>query len=122
MGENELHAGRLTSYPGNYQAYARLRQQRYDQELKTWEAQQGYIAKQEDYIRRVHYGQLHKQAQSRQKALDRLEREHVSFRVAVRKGYRALAKGRPKTALIDATKPAEDIHRLILGKVERILR
>jgi ATP-binding cassette subfamily F protein 3 len=70
----ELHAGRLTSYPGDFQAYWRLRRERYEQELKAWEAQQEYIAKQEDYIRRVHYGQLHKQAQSRQKALDRLER------------------------------------------------
>src|SRR5438132_8460804 len=70
----ELHAGRITAYPGNYQAYARLRQERYAQQLKTWEAQQDYVARQEDYIRRVHYGQLHKQAQSRQKALDRLER------------------------------------------------
>jgi ATP-binding cassette subfamily F protein 3 len=70
----ELHSGRLTSYPGNYQAYARLRQERYELQLKTWEAQQEHIAKQEDYIRRVHYGQLHKQAQSRKKALDRLER------------------------------------------------
>jgi ATP-binding cassette subfamily F protein 3 len=70
----ELHGGRLTAYPGNYQAYWRLRQERHEQQLKTWEAQQEYIAKQEDYIRRVHYGQLHKQAQSRKKALDRLER------------------------------------------------
>jgi ATP-binding cassette, subfamily F, member 3 len=70
----ELHAGRLNSYPGNYQKYAQLRQERYEVELKTWEAQQEYVAKQEDYIRRVHYGQLHKQAHSRQKALDRLER------------------------------------------------
>jgi ATP-binding cassette subfamily F protein 3 len=70
----ELNAGRLAGYPGNYRAYARLRQERYEQELKTWEAQQEYVAKQEEYIRRVHYGQLHKQAQSRQKALDRLER------------------------------------------------
>jgi ATP-binding cassette subfamily F protein 3 len=70
----ELNAGRLTSFPGNYQAYARLRQERYEHELKAWEAQQGYVAKQEDYIRRVHYGQLHKQAQSRRKALERLER------------------------------------------------
>src|SRR5262249_9125482 len=52
----------------------RLRQERYERELKAWEAQQEYVAKQEDYIRRVHYGQLHKQAQSRQKLLDRLER------------------------------------------------
>src|SRR5262245_27075908 len=70
----ELNAGRLTSYPGNYKAYWKLRQLRYEQELKTWEAQQEYINKQEEYIRRVHYGQLHKQAQSRRKALDRLER------------------------------------------------
>jgi dTMP kinase len=51
------------------------------------------------------------------RALDRLEREHVSFRIAVRKGYRKLAKSSPKTILIDATKPEEDIHRLILGKL-----
>ncbi len=70
----ELQSGRLVSYPGNYAAYARQRRERYEQQLKTWEAQQEYVAKQEDYIRRVHYGQLHKQAQSRRKALDRLER------------------------------------------------
>jgi ATP-binding cassette subfamily F protein 3 len=70
----EMHGGRVTSYPGNYEAYRRLRQERYEQQLKTWESQKDYIAKQEDYIRRVHYGQLHKQAQSRKKALDRLER------------------------------------------------
>src|SRR5262249_35419210 len=36
----ELHDGRLTAYPGNYQAYVRLRQERYEQQLKTWESQQ----------------------------------------------------------------------------------
>jgi ATP-binding cassette subfamily F protein 3 len=70
----ELNGRRITSYPGNYQVYARLRQERYEQQLKAWEAQREYIEKQEDYIRRVHYGQLHKQAASRQKALDRLDR------------------------------------------------
>src|SRR5438270_4723977 len=53
----ELHAGRITPYPGNYQAYTRLRQERYEQQMKTWQAQKEYIDKQEDYIRRVHYGQ-----------------------------------------------------------------
>jgi ATP-binding cassette, subfamily F, member 3 len=70
----ELHNHRVTAYTGNYQAYWRQRQERHEQQLKTWEAQKEYITKQEDYIRRVHYGQLHKQAASRQKALDRLER------------------------------------------------
>ena len=70
----ELHAGQLTSYPGNYRAYTRLRQERYERQLREWESQQDFISKQEDYIRRVHYGQLHKQAQSRQKTLDKLQR------------------------------------------------
>lgn len=70
----ELHDGRLERYPGNYQAYSRLRREQFERRLKTWESQQEYVAKQEEYIRRVHYGQLHKQAHSRQKALDRLER------------------------------------------------
>jgi ATP-binding cassette subfamily F protein 3 len=70
----ELHAGRLRTFVGNYAAYVRQRQERHDRELGAWQAQQDYIAKQEDYIRRVHYGQLHKQAQSRRKALERLER------------------------------------------------
>jgi ATP-binding cassette subfamily F protein 3 len=70
----ELHGQKITSYPGNYKQYVRLRQERYELQLKAYESQRDYIAKQEDYINRVHYGQLHKQAQSRRKALDRLER------------------------------------------------
>ena len=70
----ELHATRVTSYPGNFKQYWRLRQERYEQELKAYESQREYIEKQEEYIRRVHYGQLHKQAASRQKQLDKIER------------------------------------------------
>jgi ATP-binding cassette subfamily F protein 3 len=70
----ELSPRRLTEYPGNFKQYWRLRQERYEQEVKAWESQREYIEKQEEYIRRVHYGQLHRQAASRQKALDRLER------------------------------------------------
>ncbi len=70
----EMSPRRVASYPGNYQQYVRLRQERYEQELKAYESQREYIEKQEDYIRRVHYGQLHKQAASRQKQLDKLER------------------------------------------------
>jgi dTMP kinase len=61
-------------------------------------------------------------SRDRSRALDRLEREHVSFRVKVRKGYRALAKSSPNAVLIDATKSEKDIHRRILGKVERIIK
>ncbi|HXT00925.1 MAG TPA: dTMP kinase [Elusimicrobiota bacterium] len=51
--------------------------------------------------------------------LDRLEREHVSFRVAVRKGYRRLAKSSRKTVLIDGTRPQAEIHALILARAAR---
>jgi ATP-binding cassette subfamily F protein 3 len=70
----DLHDRRVAAFPGNYAAYWRQRQERYERELKEWESQREYIAKQEEYIRRVNYGQLAKQAQSRKKALDRLER------------------------------------------------
>jgi len=70
----ELSRRRIQMYPGNYQQYWRLRHERFEQELKAWEAQKEYIEKQEEYIRRVHYGTLHKQAASRQKALDKLDR------------------------------------------------
>jgi ATP-binding cassette subfamily F protein 3 len=70
----ELSGKRITSYPGNFKHYWRLRHERYEQELKAYESQREYILKQEEYIRRVHYGQLHKQAQSRQKQLDKIER------------------------------------------------
>jgi len=70
----ELSPRGMAAYPGNFEAYNKLREARYEQEMKAWEAQREYIAKQEEYIRRVHYGQLHKQAHSRQKALDKLER------------------------------------------------
>ncbi len=70
----EMHANRITSYPGNFQQYWRLRQERYEQDLRAYESQREYIEKQEEYIRRVHYGQLHKQAASRQKQIDKIER------------------------------------------------
>jgi ATP-binding cassette subfamily F protein 3 len=70
----QMNAKTIESYPGNYDAYWRLRRERYEQRMKAYESQKEYIEKQEEYIRRVHYGQLHKQAASRQKQLDRIER------------------------------------------------
>ncbi len=70
----EMHRNRINVYPGNFKQYWRLKDERYEQELKAFESQREYIDKQEEYIRRVHYGQLHKQAASRQKQLDKLER------------------------------------------------
>jgi ATP-binding cassette subfamily F protein 3 len=70
----EMHAGKITSYPGNFKQYWRLRRERFEQDLKAYESQREFIEKQEEYIRRVHYGQLHKQAASRQKQIDKIDR------------------------------------------------
>ncbi len=70
----EMDGRQLNIYPGNYSQYVKLRRDRLELQRKTWEAQQEQIAKEEEYIRRVHYGQLSQQAQSRQKKLDKLER------------------------------------------------
>ncbi len=70
----EMHRNRINVYPGNFKQYWRLKEERHEQELRAYESQKEYIDKQEEYIRRVHYGQLHKQAASRQKQLDKVER------------------------------------------------
>jgi len=54
--------------------------------------------------------------------LDRLEREDPAFHERVRGGYRRLARGRPKTALLDASAPADDVHRAVLAKVDKALK
>lgn len=69
----EMDGQRLHCYRGNYDAYVRQRDERRAVQQRTWKAQQEYIARQEEYIRRVHYGQLARQAQSRRNALEKLE-------------------------------------------------
>ena len=62
----------LETYHGNYSAYLRQREARYERQLKEYEAQQEFIAKEEDYIRRNIAGQNTKQAQGRRRRLERL--------------------------------------------------
>jgi len=70
----EIERHRLTPYAGNYSAYVKVKAERLEQQRKAYEQQQAEIRRQEDFIRRNMAGQKTKQAQSRQKALDRLER------------------------------------------------
>ncbi len=69
----ELNAGRVTAYKGNFSAYWKQREQRHETQLRTYEKQQEFIRKTEDFIRRNRYGQKHAQAADRQKKLERLE-------------------------------------------------
>ena len=70
----EIERHRLTPYAGNYSAYVQVKAERLEQQRKAYEQQQAEIRRQEEFIRRNMAGQKTKQAQSRQKALDRLER------------------------------------------------
>ncbi len=77
----ELHDRKIDPYPGNYKQYVRLREERYQQQLREYTAQREFIEKQEEYYRRNHYGQMAKQAQSRMKTLDKLDRVEMPTRV-----------------------------------------
>ncbi|GCE49697.1 ATP-binding cassette subfamily F protein 3 [Thermosporothrix hazakensis] len=70
----ELAFGHIEEYPGNYTKYLSLREERMERRLKEYEAQQAYIARTEEFIRRYKAGQRSKEARGRQKLLDRMER------------------------------------------------
>ena len=70
----ELTFGRLEDYSGNYSHYSTLRAERMERRLAEYEAQQKHIEKTEDFIHRYMAGQRTKEAQGRQKRLDRLPR------------------------------------------------
>lgn len=62
-------------YTGNYSRYIELKQAEYESLSKQYEKQQGEIAKMEEFIRRnIVRASTTKRAQSRRKALERMER------------------------------------------------
>ncbi|MEN4042868.1 MAG: ABC-F family ATP-binding cassette domain-containing protein [Anaerolineaceae bacterium] len=62
----------LEVYHGNYSAFLQQRAARYQRRLEEYEAQQAFIDKEEDYIRRNIAGQNTRQAQGRRKRLERM--------------------------------------------------
>ena len=70
----EITGEQMHDYRGNYTDYLRERAERLARQEKQWRQQQDWISNQEDYIRRNIAGQKTKQAQSRRKMLDRVQR------------------------------------------------
>ncbi|HEX8474788.1 MAG TPA: ABC-F family ATP-binding cassette domain-containing protein [Pyrinomonadaceae bacterium] len=70
----EVENGRAVSYTGNYSAYLNEREERREAQQRAYENQQHLIAKTEEFIRRNLAGQKTKQAKSRRKMLEKLER------------------------------------------------
>jgi ATP-binding cassette, subfamily F, member 3 len=73
----ELHAGKLSIYPGDYSSYAKLRAERQKVTGRIAAKQQEQIEHYEDFVRRNKAGQLAKQAKAREKMIARIEAERV---------------------------------------------
>jgi ATP-binding cassette, subfamily F, member 3 len=70
----DLENGKVESYKGNYSDYLIQKEERRELQRRAYDQQQEMIARTEDFIRRNIAGQKTKQAKSRRKMLERLER------------------------------------------------
>jgi ATP-binding cassette subfamily F protein 3 len=70
----EVENGRAVSYTGNYSDFLVEREERREAQQRAFENQQHLISKTEEFIRRNLAGQKTKQAKSRRKMLEKLER------------------------------------------------
>jgi ATP-binding cassette subfamily F protein 3 len=101
----ELGKRSFRVYPVAYSGYVTLRAADLDRERALAERQQGAIAKTEDFIRRNIAGQKTKQAQSRRKMLekiDRLERPEDVWATAERVAFRFPPAARTGDIVLDA--------------------
>jgi ATP-binding cassette subfamily F protein 3 len=69
----EMIFGSIEDYAAGYNHYLELKAERMERRMKEWQAQQDYIAKTEDFIRRFKAGQRSKEAKGREKRLLRLK-------------------------------------------------
>ncbi|HEX8072659.1 MAG TPA: ABC-F family ATP-binding cassette domain-containing protein [Pyrinomonadaceae bacterium] len=70
----EVENGKAVSYTGNYSDFLVEREERREAQRRAYENQQQLIAKTQEFIRRNIAGQKTKQAKSRRKMLEKLER------------------------------------------------
>ena len=90
----ELSFGHLEDYPGNYSRYLELRAERLARRWAEYEAQQEFIRKEEEFIRRYRAGQRAREARGRATRLARIERierprEHEALRLQLTAGLRS---------------------------------
>jgi ATP-binding cassette subfamily F protein 3 len=89
----ELSHGALAEYSGNYSQYLEERERHLLNYQKSYERQQEFIERTEDFIRRNIAGQKTKQAQSRRKMLEKMERMETlpQEKLSVRFGFEKAA-------------------------------
>lgn len=71
----EMQGGQIESFPGNYSNFMVLKEERQLARQRQFNQQQGFIAKQEEFIRRFSAGQRAMQARGRKTRLERLKSE-----------------------------------------------
>ncbi len=70
----EMDFGEIEVYRGNYSHYVQQREDRHERRLKEYEAQQEFLAKEEDYIRRNIAGQNTRQAKGKLRRLETMQK------------------------------------------------
>ena len=73
----ELENGELVEYPGNYDKYRELRAERRVAQQRAYDKQQTKIKQEQSFIDRYRAGQRAKQAQGREKRLERYKRDQM---------------------------------------------
>ncbi len=73
----QVASATLTTYKGNYSAFVKQREHRWKEQMRTFQAQQEYIRRTEDFIRRNLAGQRTKEAQGRRARLERFRQEEA---------------------------------------------
>jgi len=122
----ELGRKGVRAYPLRYSDYAVAREEDLARERALLERQQGFIDKTEDFIRRNIAGQKTKQAQSRRKMLDKLdklERPEDVWQVAEKMSVRFAPAARTGDIVLDAKGlSASRGGRRLFSNVELLVR
>jgi len=128
----ELTVTGLETYRGNYSAYLIQRQERLGLQKKAYQAQQAYIEKEKDYIRRNIAGQNTRQAQGRRTRLERMLRDEqisrpetestvsIEFREAHRSGEKVIQTHDLEVGFPDDHDRLFRVPDLVLRRRERV--
>jgi ATP-binding cassette subfamily F protein 3 len=96
----DMSFGGLEAYPGNYSDYVQIREHRTRRRLLEYDAQQTFIARTQEFVRRYGAGQRSREARGRATRLARLERLerprrhrtiHLGIQPSTRSGEQVLA-------------------------------
>jgi ATP-binding cassette subfamily F protein 3 len=123
----DLENGKIESYKGNYSDYLIEKDERREQQQRVYEQQQEMIARTEEFIRRNIAGQKTKQAKSRRKMLERMDRiENINYLDTVNFKLKPTARTGDQVLVLDKLAigfPAQTLARdlsLVLRRGERL--